>query len=308
MFRALKLTVLVVVMFAATPAMAGSELAKIEVRPDVPMKAMIVESSAEAKAVLVLYPGGVGTLSLGSIFGKPTIGNYANNFLVRVRDEFVDKGYVVVLPDVPSDRPKADYKYRLSDEQIADAKSTVSYLKGRYNLPVWLVGTSASSLSVAHSASALADQIAGIILTASVTQVPSDYAVYSDFPKGTASTNLSSLKIPVLIISNSEDACNQSPSAGSELIKAKLTNSPRAVIKYVSGGDNPRSGPCEALSRHGFLGIENEVVDEMVNFDKRGELNTIEPQSTPSTRWPAISYMLGREAERFLLAQLRSTS
>lgn len=54
---------------------------------------------------------------MGSLFGKPTIGNYANNFLVRVRDKFADKGYVVVLPDVPPDRPKADYKYRLGDEQ-----------------------------------------------------------------------------------------------------------------------------------------------------------------------------------------------
>lgn len=216
----------------------------------------------------MLYAGGLGTLDLGSLFGRPTIGNasYANNFLVRVRDKFVDKGYVAALPDVPSDRKKLDYIYRLGEDQVTDAKATLAFLKNRYNAPIWLVGTSASSLTVANVAGRVSDQISGIVLTASVTQVPSNYAVYSSFPEGTASTNLSAVKIPVLIVSNTEDACNLSPSTDSELIKTRLTNSPRAVVKYFSGGDPPRSEPCNALSRHGFLGIENEVVESILGF------------------------------------------
>lgn len=250
------------------PAFAGNELVNVEVRPGVSMKTMILEPDSKPKGVFLLYAGGVGTLELGSFFGKPTIGNnsYASNFLVRVRDKFVDQGYVVALPDVPSDRKKLDFIYRLGDDQITDAKATVAYLKNRYGLPIWLVGTSASSLSVANAANHLSDQISGIILTASVTRVPSHYAVYSGFPEGTASTNLSALKIPVLIVSNNEDACNLSPSADSELIKNRLTNSPRVEIKYFSGGDTPRSDPCNALSRHGFLGIENDVVASILEF------------------------------------------
>lgn len=253
---------------SGAPARAGSELVNIDVRPGVSMKMMIVEPDAKPKGVLVLYAGGLGTLELGSLFGRPTIGNssYASNFLVRVRDKFVDQGYVVVLPDVPSDRKKLDYIYRLGDDQVTDAKATLAFLKNRYAVPIWLVGTSASSLTVANVASRVSDQISGIVLTASVTQVPSNYAVYSSFPEGTASANLSALKIPVLIVSNSEDACNLSPSSGSELIKARLTNSPRVAVKYFSGGDPPRSEPCNALSRHGFLGIENEVVESIVGF------------------------------------------
>ena len=253
---------------SVAPAMAGNELANIEVRPGVSMKMMILEPDSKPKGVLLLYAGGVGTLELGSFFGRPTIGNnsYASNFLVRVRDKFVDQGYVAALPDVPSDRKKLDYIYRLGDDQVTDAKATVAYLKNRYGLPIWLVGTSASSLSVANAANHVSDQISGIILTASVTQVPSHYAVYSGFPEGTASTNLSALKIPVLIVSNTEDACNLSPSADSELIKNRLTNSPRVEVKYFSGGDTPRSDPCNALSRHGFLGIENDVVASILGF------------------------------------------
>jgi hypothetical protein len=251
---------------SVAPVMAGNELASIEVRPGVSMKMMIMEPDSKPKGILLLYAGGVGTLELGSFFGKPTIGNYATNFLVRVRDKFVDNGYVTALPDVPSDRKKLDYKYRLGDEQVIDVKSTVAYLMNRYGLPIWLVGTSASSLSVAHAASHVSDQISGIVLTASVTHVPSNYAVYSGFPQGTASTNLSTLGIPALIVSNTEDACNLSPSADSELIKSRLTHSPRVEVKYFSGGDTPRSDPCEALSRHGFLGIENDVVASILEF------------------------------------------
>lgn len=250
-----------------TPAFAGSELVNIETRPGVSVKMMLVEPDVKPKGVLVLYAGGAGTLELGSIFGRPTIGrSYANNFLVRVRDKFVDQGYVAALPDVPSDRKKLDFIYRLSDDQVADTKATIAYLKKRYDAPIWLVGTSASSLSAANAASQLSDQISGVILTASVTHVPQHFAVYGEFPNGTASTNLSAVKVPVLIVSNTEDACDKSPSSGSELIKSKLTNSPRVEVKYFSGGDNPRSDACDALSRHGFLGIENDVVASMLKF------------------------------------------
>jgi len=249
-------------------ALAGNELVNVEVRPGVSMKMMILEPNSKPKGIFLLYAGGVGTLELGSFFGKPIIGNnsYAKNFLVRVKDNFVVNNYITALPDVPSDRKKLDYIYRLGNEQIIDAKATIAYLKNRYGLPIWLIGTSASSLSVANAANHVSDQISGIILTASVTQVPPHYAVHSGFPEGTASTNLSALKIPVLIVSNTEDACNLSPSSGSELIKNRLINSPRVDVKYFSGGDNPRSDPCDALSRHGFLGIENEVVESILKF------------------------------------------
>lgn len=264
----LKSTAIVLALLFTPQVIAGSELATLDVRPGVTMKMMILEPNSNPKGVLVLYAGGVGTLELGSFFGNPTIGNksYATNFLVRVREKFVDSGYVAILPDVPSDRAKMDYIYRLGNDQIIDARATISFLKKRYKVPIWLVGTSASSLTVAHSAADLSDQISGIILTASVTRVPSNYAVYSAFPEGTASTNLSTLKIPALVITNSEDACNLSPPGDTELIKNRLTASPRVATKYFSGGDSPRSGPCDALSRHGFLGIENDVIDEMLKF------------------------------------------
>jgi hypothetical protein len=36
----------------------------------------------------------------------------------------------------------------------------------------------------------------------------------------------------------------------------------------VQGGDPPLSEPCEALSRHGYLGIEREVVGAIADWIK----------------------------------------
>lgn len=253
----------------ASSLFAASEMVSLEVRQGVTQKLMVLEPTASPRGVIVLYAGGHGTLDLGSFFGKPVVGNtsYAQNFLVRVRDKFVDNGFVTVLPDVPGDRKTMDYRYRLGSEQITDAKALLSYLRNRYAAaPIWLTGTSASSLSVAHIASQLPDAIDGVILTASVTRVPSNYGVYANFPQGTASANLHAVKVPVLVLSNSEDACYLSPPADSETIRSRLSNAVRVEVKYLSGGDPPRSDPCNALSRHGFLGVEADAVDSMLQF------------------------------------------
>lgn len=261
-----KQILLVVLVFVSSHVYAGSKLVRLDVRPNVTMKVMVIEPDTPAKAVLVLYAGGRGTIELSSFFGIPGINKYQANFLVRTRKQFAKAGYIVALPDVPSDLSRLRYGYRLSDNQVADAKAIVNQLKSEYHLPVWLLGTSASSLGVAHAAANLSDQIAGIALTASVTKIPSKSGVYGRYPEGTASTNLSAITVPVVIASNREDACERSPSEDSELIRARLTSAPRVEVKYFTGGSPPQSKPCNALSRHGFLGIEDEVVGEILSF------------------------------------------
>jgi len=37
-------------------------------------------------------------------------------------------------------------------------------------------------------------------------------------------------------------------------------------VKSFSGGSAPESKPCRAMSYHGFLGLEDEVVNYISNF------------------------------------------
>jgi hypothetical protein len=264
--NAIKRIVLLIFGVVSCSAYADTKLVELGVRPGVTMKMMVIEPDRQPKGVLVLYAGGRGTIELGSLFGIPSINKYKANFLVRTRERFANDGYVVVLPDVPSDQDRLRYSYRLSDDQVADAAAIVEYFRSTYQLPIWLLGTSASSLGVAHAAASLSDKIDGIALTASVTRPRAQHAVYNEFPEGTASTELSAITVPVIIASNREDACDLSPSEDSELIRNRLVNSPRVEVHYFTGGSPPQSKPCNALSRHGFLGIEEEVVGEILSF------------------------------------------
>jgi len=258
--------VLLLLLAVSLPTHADSELVEFTPRSGVTLKTMVIEPETKPKTVLISYPGGRGTIELRSFFGSPSINKYKANFLVRTRDLFVKNGYVVVLPDVPSDHKKLKYKYRLSDDQIVDTTTLVDYFQNKYNLPVWIMGTSASSLTAAYAGSKLTKKIAGIVLTASVTRMKESWYVYDDFPEGTASANLEDITVPVIISSNREDACNLSPSEDSELIRERLVNSPRVEVKYYSGGDVPQSKDCNALSRHGFLGLEDQVVSDIISF------------------------------------------
>lgn len=48
-------------------------------------------------------------------------------------------------------------------------------------------------------------------------------------------------------------------------IKAGLVNAPRAEVRMFSGG-REESNPCKAMSHHGNLGIEDQVVEAIAAF------------------------------------------
>ncbi len=266
-FSSVRIIAIFLLVLSVSHAQAASELITLEPRPGVKLKLMVLEPDTKPKGVLVLYAGGVGTLSLGNMFGKPYVGDqsYAQDFFVRVRNSFVDAGFVVVLPDVPSDRQRLGYVYRLGNEQTQDIQAVVSHVRDRYGA-IWLIGTSASALTVATGAISLGTQISGVIFSASVTRVPANNPVYEKYPLGVLSTDLQSIKVPALITAHKDDGCHLTPPGDAEAIRSKLTSSPRVEVRYFSGGSTPISEPCFARSPHGYFGIEDQVVKEMLRF------------------------------------------
>ncbi len=49
---------------------------------------------------------------------------------------------------------------------------------------------------------------------------------------------------------------------------ARFTHVPRKELIAVSGGSPPQSDPCEALSRHGYIGSKEEVVGKIAAWIK----------------------------------------
>jgi hypothetical protein len=82
-----------------------------------------------------------------------------------------------------------------------------------------------------------------------------------------AAVPLEKIVVPVLIVHNHDDGCQESPFAGAEAAMGRLTGAPVKQFLAVSGGMS-RSNPCQALSPHGYLGIEQLVVPPVIDWIK----------------------------------------
>jgi len=186
--------------------------------------------------------------------------------LVRVREKFAINGISVALPDVASDINGYDAVYRSSEAHSKEINDVVSYLKSRYSLPIWIVGTSASAFTVANAAITQGSSIRGAIFSSSLTKLKPDHPLYRKNPSGILNMDLASIKVPVFIAAHKEDGCELTPPEDAELIRKGLISSAKVELKYYTGGNKPLSTPCNALSQHGFYGIEDQVVADMVVF------------------------------------------
>lgn len=242
----------------------SSEFIALETRPDVTQKFALLKSETKAKASVILISGGKGKIKIQNNDGDASIGK-EGNFLVRTREYFAEQGLNVAVIDAPSDQYDKDgmfFGFRDSEEHMTDLKAVVDYLKQKFNLPVWVIGTSRGTESTANAAITLNKQLQGIVLTSSITE---------ESAKGTTliNMNLDIITIPTLIVAHSNDACWVTPPEGAEAIKNALTKASVVEVKMFNGGDDPISKPCKAKSQHGFLGIEEDVVKYIGSFVKK---------------------------------------
>ena len=196
-------------------------------------------STGKVRAVALLMIGGGGAINLrtradGRIAFAP------GNFLPRSRREFIRNGILPVILDNPSDHKSAmSDEFRAGKDHATDVRAIVAEMKKRYpRLPVFLVGTSRSTISAAHLAVALGGELAGVVLSAS----------FLDF-------DWSKVRVPVLLVHHVDDRCRHTPYREA----ARLEK--RYPLITVRGGKAPESGPCEPLSPHGFYGKEPATVD-----------------------------------------------
>ena len=80
---------------------------------------------------------------------------------------------------------------------------------------------------------------------------------------GAAAPTVERIGVPVLFVHNRNDGCASSPPGGVAPRIARFP--PGADVTRIDVTSNRLSGdPCEPLSPHGFLGIEGEVVAQIV--------------------------------------------
>lgn len=242
----------------------SAELVTLDTRQGVKQKFILMKPK-EPVASVILFAGGHGNLNLSSFLGSVNIGWSENNFLVRTRKLFFDKGFVVAVVDAPSDRKGKDgmeYGFRNSPDHVTDIDKVITYLRKVADVPVWLIGTSRGTESAAYIAIHSTQNPDGLVLTSIMTV---------ENMRGMAVTDmkLGEITIPVLIVAHESDECMFTPAIYSKVIKEKLTGARTVELKHFQGGSRPRSGPCAPLSYHGFYGIEKEVINFIAEFIKK---------------------------------------
>jgi pimeloyl-ACP methyl ester carboxylesterase len=247
-------TGLLLAIVSAAHAQPAPKVVDIPTRPGVTQR-LLVLSPADPKAAVVLFAGGHGGLQL-SPNGSMKWGE--RNFLVRSRQLFADQGLLVVVIDAPSDRQTPPFLQglRQKPEHAADIKAVIGWLRETSKVPVWLVGTSRGTQSVAYLATELtgADGPDGIVLTSTILSDNNGRAV--------PAMPLAKIRVPVLVVHHEQDGCRACAFADMPALMNKLGSAPKSHLLAFKGGDN-QGDPCEALAFHGFNGLERDVVQQI---------------------------------------------
>lgn len=246
-------------LLSAPPTRA--ELVRIPLRPNVDMAVAIEPPAGPAAAWVLIFAGGHGMIDLDEA-GQPR--GLRGNFLIRARHHLKARGIGIVLVDAPGDQRGGEglWPYRMAPGHAGDIGQAVNLVRTRYKRPVWLVGTSAGTLSVANAAARLshANRPDGIVLTSSITRTSRRRAIT------VFDVALGAYTGPVLIASHEADACVITPASDSpRLLQAFAAARPKR-LQMFTGGPAPQSDPCEARAPHGFLGIEGQVMGAIADF------------------------------------------
>jgi alpha-beta hydrolase superfamily lysophospholipase len=203
-------------------------------------------AAPSAVASVILFPGGIGVVA-----------TERNNFLLRVAGRFSAQGMNVAVADAPSDQGGGmSVPFRQSSQHADDIAAIVAMLRSRSPAPVWLVGTSRGSISAANGAVRIGPpRVAGVVLTSSV------------WLNGMAGIALEQIRVPVLVVHNHDDGCRESPFGETAGAMARMQQARVKELLALSGGSQ-RSGPCQALSPHGYYGIEDQVMPAIIAWIK----------------------------------------
>ena len=248
----MKLAFLLAAVMAALPS-GAQEIVTLQTRPGVTLSVFIAQmGNRKPEAVALLLAGGGGNIHLRREEGQ--IRFQQGNFLPRSRREFIRNGVLPVILDNPSDQRSGEGmsdSFRAGAAHASDVRAVAADMRTRHpGLPVFVVGTSRSTVSAAYLAVALEPELAGAVLTSSLFfgDLRGRQPVLAGF-------SWSKVKIPLLLVHHADDGCGATPYFEAERLARRF-----ALVR-VSGGKPAQSGPCEPLSPHGFFGKEAETVD-----------------------------------------------
>jgi len=261
--KKLLFTALLICFFSSSVFAATIEsVVDLPTRQSVMQRILVLEPD-HPQAAAILFAGKHGGLQIGE---NGALAWGTDNFLVRTSKQFAEKGIFTILIDAPSDRQSkflSSYltEFRQTPEHVVDVKSVIAWVRQKQpKLPVWLIGTSRGTQSAAFVATELAGKPEGpdgLVLTSTILHDNNDRAVL-DMP-------LERLTIPVLVVHHKSDGCVHCFYSMTKALMDKLVASRKKYLMTFDGGIN-QGDPCGAFAHHGFNGLDNDVVNGIVDW------------------------------------------
>jgi len=236
--KPLSIVAMMLVVWAVGTAQAGEELITTAQYPDGKTVPYILNKEGDnLKFVIILFPGGTGVMDPRMVDGKLEY-RAGGNFLIRSRKHIVDIDFATVSTDASQ-----------SEERI---QAILNDLEQRYpRAQVYLMGTSRGTHDTMHLSKYLEDKIAGVIHTASLSDIGSfDARKYRNRH---------------LLVHHRRDVCHATPFNRAEYSQQKYGNELIVMEGGKSVGDD-----CQARSYHGFNGIERETMGRIKEWIRRG--------------------------------------
>jgi hypothetical protein len=240
------------------------------------IRAILLKPTGVPKGAVILFAGDNGRLDIQS---DGTIRFLQQNFLVRARALFARAGYATLVPDLAKDMKQGEIgvvaNYRGTEDYAEDIELMVRYMRSQGVGKVWTIGTSRGTLSVANyvwrswTPRERTDPD-GQIYTSGFWKLSDDgFTIWS-----LANHDARRLRLPTLLVVHKQDACpDTNPTDLLEPFKMWLSGGGAAVsVMTFTGGKppppppSPQPGPCDALSPHGFYGLDEEVVKRITGW------------------------------------------
>ena len=242
----MKIIYIVIAIGALMSSSAYSQVFDVPYKDDAPTRTLLTPVK-NAKAVVLLFPGGGGVLNLQDD-GSTTNGHT----FVRSKDLWAQYGIDAVLVDTPYDLGAGMRNSRSIRDHQQRILNVVSYYKEKFNLPVWIFGHSMGTVSVTEFVNGGKEKerlIAGVIVAGTYRSATVD----------------SDVTVPVLAIHHVDDGCGSTPIVSSERIIEGRSKQLRSQFIQIEGGIS-EGDVCGSRAYHGFNQKESEFVKSAAQF------------------------------------------
>lgn len=242
----MKITHIVAALWMLLSSVAHSQVFYVPYKDDAPTRTLLTPVK-NAKAVVLLFPGGGGVLNLQDD-GSTTNGHT----FVRSKDLWAQYGIDSVLVDTPYDLGAGMRNSRSIRDHQQRILNVVNYYKEKLNLPVWIFGHSMGTVSVTEFVNGGKEKeklISGVIVAGTYRSATVD----------------SDITVPVLAIHHVDDGCASTPFASSERI---IENRPKKLSSQfiqIDGGIS-EGDVCGSRAYHGFNQKEPEFIKAAAQF------------------------------------------